>query len=472
MSSARQTFYEILGVKRSAKPNDIARAYARLRAELQKETTAPDARLAAMAKVAYATLSDPGSRAEYDESLGLAPLRARPTVAHAAAAVAILAAAGAAYYFVTRSAGPAPGAPPFDVPRLLEAVGPRIGVVQAALVSGEVRELGVAIEVGDNEMLTTCRGIEAGTALTVKEGKAALRAEVAHADAQSEMCTLAAKGAREAVKIRSGVPSSQEKLQAVVLTKTGAEARSVNVGRLLTKAAAPAFTLKTATPLPNGTPLFDSREQLVGIVIAPHDLGDGAVVALAASRIEPTRASTANAPAAAAAAGSAPNATAAPPSAGARISGETMVAEGFATLWKEGKTRGLTEVLDDVKSGKVGLPIAYWTRWKGVTDTRSQSNQCVVTFGADEELVAAYDQLPSRSGEEVYRFCALTRFQVDLDDLEVGDYHFIVLVDGAPVAENSIRLERRLVTPTRLMVLVLVLGLALLAWVRKRRVPT
>ncbi|HET9653050.1 MAG TPA: DnaJ domain-containing protein, partial [Usitatibacter sp.] len=343
MSSARKTFYEVLGVKRRAKADEIARAYARLRAEMQKETTAPDARLAAMAKVAYATLSDPDARAEYDESLGMAPARPRITVGLAASIVALVAAAGVAYYFlIARSSGNTPAAPPFDVPRLLDDVGSRVGRVQAALVSGEVRDLGLAVETGENEMLTTCRGIEAGMSLTIREGKADLRAEVARADSQDELCTLSVKGAREAVKLRSGTPSVQETLQAVLPGAAAAEAKPVTVARLLNTPHGPAFTLRTKTPLPNGTPLFDSREQLAGVVISPHDQGEGIVLALAASRVEAARASAANAAPSVAAsptprssAESTPEGSSAAAPSVERRAGEMLVAEGFTTLWKE-----------------------------------------------------------------------------------------------------------------------------------------
>ncbi|MGE5097052.1 MAG: hypothetical protein ACM3SO_18105, partial [Betaproteobacteria bacterium] len=423
---------------------------------MQKDTTAPDARLAAVAKVAYATLSDPDARAEYDESLGAAPVRFGRTRIVAASVAALIVGAGVAYYFFARFAGTAPGAPAFDMPRLLEQVGSRIGHLQAAEVSGQVRELGLAVETGDDEMLTTCRGIEAGASLTVVEGKASLRAEVAGTDPAGELCRLSVKGARAAVKLRGGVPSSQEQLQAIVIANGVAQARAVNVGRRVTSAQGQAFTIKPATALPNGTPLFDSREQLVGLVIAPHEYGEGRVVALSASRMETSR-EGASPPAAAAAAAAATPRTR-----------ETMVAQGFTTLWKEENNERLGEVLDDVGTGKVGLPVAHWTRWKGV-DGAQHSNHCTVTFGQEEDLVADYEQYPSRQGDEMYRFCALTRLQVDLDDLPVGEYHFTTVVDGKPVAQASIRLERRLVTPARLAVLVIVAGLALLAWVRRRR---
>ncbi|HUP30903.1 MAG TPA: DnaJ domain-containing protein, partial [Usitatibacter sp.] len=78
MATGNKTFYEILGVGRDAKAQEIDRAYARLRSEMQKESSVPNPRLAAMAKVAYETLSDPQRREEYDDSIGILkrPLRA------------------------------------------------------------------------------------------------------------------------------------------------------------------------------------------------------------------------------------------------------------------------------------------------------------------------------------------------------------------------------------------------------------
>src|SRR5476649_2087989 len=107
MAQDKKTLYDVLGVSRDAKVTDINRAYNRIRADQQKETAAPDARLLAMAKVAYDTLSDPDRRDEYDRALAgpgsLAKQRKGVVVASSLAAVL---AAGVGYYFASRSAGP------------------------------------------------------------------------------------------------------------------------------------------------------------------------------------------------------------------------------------------------------------------------------------------------------------------------------------------------------------------------------
>jgi len=106
VAAANQSFYEVLGISRNAKINDINRAYARIRSEMQREDSVPNPRLAAMAKVAYETLSDPQKRAEYDATLGIL---GKPKAARGkrkdgplwiGVAVVVLAIAGAAGYFV------------------------------------------------------------------------------------------------------------------------------------------------------------------------------------------------------------------------------------------------------------------------------------------------------------------------------------------------------------------------------------
>ena len=63
MAQNKKTLYEVLGVSPNAKNTDIGLAYNRFRAAMQKEDAAPDPRGAAMAKVAFETLSDPERRA-------------------------------------------------------------------------------------------------------------------------------------------------------------------------------------------------------------------------------------------------------------------------------------------------------------------------------------------------------------------------------------------------------------------------
>ena len=495
---SNQTLYEVLGVARNAKVADIKRAYDRFKAEAQKETSAPNPRLAAMAKVAYETLSNPERRAEYDATLGRPllpkrPMKKRGGTGIVVSIVALLAVAGAGYYyyFARPAARTAERAEEKAVPphEIVQAVAPHLGRLQGALLSGEVRDLGTAVAIGENEMVATCHGMVAGMLLTVKAGGFTSKAELARADEELDMCRLTVKGAAAGIKIRPSVPGPQEKIQAVFINASDQpEARQVSVARAIKEAKGLAFELKAAAPLPNGTPAFDSQARLVGIVVTPHSFGEGIVVALGAARIVQARgapAETALAPAATTSfpatvstltevASTAPPAaeSPAPPSAPSPRRGPrgTIVAEGFTTLWKEEEGGGaLIEVLDHPKTGAVGDPIAYWTLWKGRDVQSRPETRCLVTFGPDEEVVADYEQVPGIKSADGYWFCALTRFQVDLADLPVGDYTFTIFVDDQPVAKATTRIEKKFWTRDKYAIVVIIAGIALLFYVRRRK---
>ena len=142
MAAGRKTLYEVLGVGAHAKQHEIARAYAHMRADMKKEHSAPDPRLAAMAKVAYETLSDPGRRAEYDDSIGLAATLARKKrkfFGGIAAVVLGTIAVFVAWMLWQRPAHAPTGERLSTVAELVQSVGPRVGRVQGASMSGEVR---------------------------------------------------------------------------------------------------------------------------------------------------------------------------------------------------------------------------------------------------------------------------------------------------------------------------------------------
>jgi hypothetical protein len=348
-------------------------------------------------------------------------------------------------------------------------------------------------------MVTTCRGMAAGMLLTVKSGDRTSKAELARANEDLDICTLTVKGAGPGVKIRTGMPSSREQIQAVLVNAEGQpEARQVSVARSIKDAKAAALELRAAVPLPNGTPAFDSQARLVGIVVRPHAFGDGLVVALGTARIAQARggaasreavadatvpASTATSPAPTqtpAQASAPPEAAATPPGESAaplpvpaprRAPRGTIVDQGFATLWKEDEGLRLIEVLDHPKVGTIGDPITFWTLWKGRDANSNPQTHCLVTFGDDEEVVADFDQTPGIPSADGYWYCGLTRFQVDLADLPVGEYHFTIFVNGQNVAEASTRIEKKFWTRDKYAIIVVVLGLLVLSYVRSRRKP-
>lgn len=488
MPPSPQTFYEILGIGRNAKATDITRAYARIRAEMQKETTAPNPRLAAMAKVAHETLSNPERRAEYDASLGIIGRPAgkgRGGMLAISLAAAVVAIAGAGYWFFARSGGPAQPPPQSALgpQEILQAVAPHLGHVQAALMSGEVRDLGTALAIGDAEMVTTCRGIAAGMQLTVKMEGFAAKAEVARAHEELDICTLTVKGAAAGIKVRQGTPAAGEKLQAVFAGPGAPQARQVAIAAAIADPKGAALEVKAGAPLPNGAALFDSQARLVGIVVAPHAYGEGKVAALGATRIAQARGAAsppvAAAPAAApmpaattpaAAASPAEAAVPLPPPATRRGGRGTLVEEGFSSLWREDSEGRLVEVLDNIKKADVGNPLAYWTRWTGRDSASPQVVHCRITYGAEESIVVDDDQISDQYPADGYWYCAFTRFQVELDQIPEGQYQFTIFVNRDKVAESSIRVEKRFFTRGTYAVIVVVVGLLLLAFLRRNKV--
>ena len=487
-----RTFYDVLNVPRRAKPEEIDRAYARVRAELRKASAAPNPRLTAMAKVAYETLSNPTRRAEYDRSLVEPVDKAADAVEEADAprgrrlplmaivAVLVVAGSGAAAYFYwaqPRTASPAAAAPGgLDTTSLAQEVGPHVARLKSAHMSGEVRDLGMAVALGE-QMVTTCQGVSASSALSVSAGGSSRSASLTREDRERDVCTVAAKGFSSELKTRASTPAPKEKLAAVLIGATGeAIARPVDVVRMLEDPKGPAFAVKAGIELPNGTPLFDAQLRLVGLVTSPHGFGDGVVAAIGAGRIAQPAPSVAAAPPASSPSPSAPTPSAPTPSAptpsapatSSPSRGAELVAEGFTTLWIEDDYR-LVELRDNVKTGEVGNPLAYWTQWRGLDSSRVLNTACRVTYG--DQLVTEYEQAPRRHASDGYLFCAITRFQVELERIPEGEYTFEIFVDGKSAATNSIMVKKRFFNTGMLMILVVIVGLVALIYAQKLRKP-
>lgn len=191
MPAPIETLYEALGVPRNAKLTDITRAYNRIRAEMRKETAAPDRKRADRVQKAYEVLSDEQRRDEYDASLA-APDRKRlaRTAGLGAGALAVVA-AGA--WFVMRPA-PVPPAPARNPQDILYWATASVGRVQSIEMSGQTVQLGLAFAVGDGVMVTPCKGITPGAQLFVHFQPRALPARVTMASEPLGLCKLAVAG--------------------------------------------------------------------------------------------------------------------------------------------------------------------------------------------------------------------------------------------------------------------------------------
>lgn len=286
------TLYEVLGVKPDAKTTDITRAYKRITTQLASETAAPDPRLAARAKVAYETLSDPAKRDEYDRSLRAAAVK-RParrwTGAVVGVATLIAAVAVASMYFSRTKEAEA--AAPLPSAQIL-AMGEQLSLpLEETRVSGEVAKAGVAVATGKNQVVTPCHTLAAGSQILLGSGARATRADMARADAERDICLLRTSDANEVVaKLRMSDPGTSEKVYTVV--RAGAkptELREGHVKRVITDPKGnKAYEVVMPGAIPNGSPLLDGWGNVLGIFTSPHDFGAGLTVALAASRVSQT----------------------------------------------------------------------------------------------------------------------------------------------------------------------------------------
>ena len=289
----QRTLYDVLGVPRTAKPREIGLAYDGFRAQQERVDSIPDPRLAAQMKVAYDTLSDPGKRAAYDQSLDERHAErqlnrpARRTASIVAGVVALVAAAIVASLYVARQKEVAAHAPPTR--QQLLALGLQLTApVGETRISGEVSNAGVALATAPDQMVTPCHAFAAGAQITVGSGDKASRAEIARADAERDVCVLHVKDPNETLaKWQMVDPRPGEKVYAAVRDDPRpAQLREGSITRAIPDAkGGAAWQVSLPPTVPNGTPLLDASGKVVGIITTPHEFGADMVVALGASRI-------------------------------------------------------------------------------------------------------------------------------------------------------------------------------------------
>lgn len=480
MADNRITFYEVLGVPRDAKATDIGRAYNRIKSDALKESAAPNPRGLAMAKVAFDTLMDPARRAEYDASLrtfspGAVKKKKSAALLVLIAGVSVLAVGIGAYVLFTRSSEkPAAGTAALTPQQLLETASPLVGRVQSSLMSGEVRDAGVAVATAQDEMMTTCHGLATGSLITVTFGSAVSKAELARANEDLDVCTLKVKDVGPAfIKMRGGEPAVGEKIYTVVADGTRANhLEEGKVTRAIADAKGAALVLSVAGPLPTGSPVIDVQGRLVGIVTTPHAFGEGLTVALGTTRIAQARGGAAKPGTDIVAAAPTPSPSVALPAPSRRGYVGTKVDEGFTVDWEEDDQGHMTRPLQTLTKGVMGEDVIYWTRWVGRDVSRPQDMRCVVTFHEESDAVVDATDTYDNTTRHGYWYCGILTgtFRGRLFE---GTYRFIIYVDGEKIAENSIRIEKRFLDRLHLSPLKLGLGLLAcviiaIAWLRKR----
>lgn len=269
MATDPETHYDTLGVAEDASPGEIARAYQRLDAQFDKDTTPPDPRRRARIQKAYEVLFDTARREEYDDSLparSAAPAR-RSLVAMGVAGVAALGVA--AYFLAGRMATPETGGRPGQ--QFRAEVDRSVGRVQAIDIAGNAVTTGMAFTVSEGIMVTACDGLAPGAQIVVLIGTRRAPARISTVDETLGLCKLAVDGAGSwPLAVGGPAPRVGDKVFAPVVNAAGevalAEGTVKRVAmegeRRIVEASVPAAAGT------GGRPLLDAGGRVVAAALA------------------------------------------------------------------------------------------------------------------------------------------------------------------------------------------------------------
>jgi serine protease Do len=335
MAQPKKTLYEILGVSPDATSIDIGLAHQKRTAELQRAVP-PDPSGVALTTQAYEILSNAHRREAYDASLVTAAeklaaqaqqatdLELEPEETEAddrarklrlAGMIGAMALVFVVLFFVFRphpaqpqiqavSEAPPPAPPPPPKAKtgaevLLEA-SLKSGQVMSYTMSGSATPQGMALEVEQNQMVTTCHGLPAGSKLVVKVGAEMHAAELTIVDEQLDLCRLLVPAfGTPPLRVASDDPKAGEKIYAVAANAKGELAategtvtsvRSTPLGNVL-EISVP------VAPTGSGGGIYNDQGQLVGIATTPHKFGANLNIALPVSWLAQMRSRSTTAPA-------------------------------------------------------------------------------------------------------------------------------------------------------------------------------
>ena len=258
------TYYDVLGVPRSAKLTDVTRAYNRHKSEVTRENAPPDLKRETLIREAYETLSDADRRDRYDASL-VAPDRRRRSRLRGAWIGAIGVTLAAAYLIFARPA-PEPAVQARLPQEILDAVGPAIGRVHGIEISGSSMPVGMAFAIADGVLVTTCGSLTPSSQILVKIPPRSIPARVANVDPVLDLCRLTAEGVGARPLELAGSAKTGDLVYAakvnasgeLQLTQTTVKAVAVEPRRQVRVYQAGAWGI-------SGAPLLDVQGRVIGV---------------------------------------------------------------------------------------------------------------------------------------------------------------------------------------------------------------
>ena len=280
MPNARRTHYDELGVKPSAIPTEIERAWRKYRAEADHEGTAPDRGRESRMRAAYETLSDPVKRAAYDDSLKAPERRQRSKgLAIGLLGVLVLAGVAAGAYLLQPPPPPPPGALTLD--ELTHNASLAMGRVESLDMGGKSTRVGLAFAVEEGVVATTCEGINPMSQLSLNIMPRSVPVKVAQVDEVRGLCKLTAKGIGSwPLQASPNDPAPGETVYATKMNAVGEVGLvEAKVKRVMPTERGKTIEISVAVlPERQGGPVLDSRGRVVGMQLLPGGKGRGEVV--------------------------------------------------------------------------------------------------------------------------------------------------------------------------------------------------
>jgi len=226
-----------------------------------------------------------------DDSPEAVAARHRKTYLTLGSVVGVLLLLLAAYHFATRPP-PLPGTGEnLSMAQLTEAVKPWVGRLEFIGASGKPQGMGLAVTIGNGQMMTTCHNLPRGGELNVVFFDGPSKAESARLNKELDVCQLRVKTTGPtAAKLRGGDPAQGEKVYVVMITDPAAPAKLVEtrVTNPISDKGGSGFGIESKESFSTGAAVFDQQGRLAGIINFPHTYGDF-TMAYGAARIEAAR---------------------------------------------------------------------------------------------------------------------------------------------------------------------------------------